>query len=358
MFDLTNQYFCKMGELSDDGLFIYNTKTNKFLYTNNGLANLWNVPQNQIETNPSVLLHFIHLEDQLHAQSCYEDFIDNPIPAKHEIRLSIAGAERFICISIFPCTDQSTLLLCGIAEDITIPKHNKIHIEQINAHKNVTLEVLAHDLKEPLGMMRLSASSMEDEVAKTGSDSMKLSLSFIKEMCERNLRLVRSMINKEFVKSSVVELKKDRVELVWMLEDLLRFYRRSHLREVKNFYFKSKQKKVYLSLDAMKFLQVINNLISNAIKFTPTNGIIELGVEEKDKVVMITVADNGFGIPQVLKPTLFERSTKELKLGLIGENSGGLGMNIIKTIVELHNGEIWFESAEGSGTIFYIQLPK
>lgn len=357
MFDLSNQYFCKMGELSSDGMFIYNTKTNKFLYLNDGFANLWNVSKAKISEQPTVVLDAVHKEDQHYALSSYEKLIDNPIPSKYEVRL-IMPEERYICVSIFPCEDQSTLLLCGMVEDISVPKRNKIHIEQINAHKNVTLEVLAHDLKEPLGMMRLSASSMEDEVAKTGSDSMKLSLSFIKEMCERNLRLVRSMINKEFVKSSVVELKKDRIELIWMLEDLLRFYRRSHLREVKSFHFNSTQEKVYISLDAMKFLQVINNLISNSIKFTPNNGVINLEVIEEAKWVLITVADNGVGIPQELRATLFDRDTKELKLGLTGENSGGLGMNIIKTIVELHDGVIWFESEVGKGSKFYIKLPK
>lgn len=357
MFDLSNQYFCKMGELSSDGMFIYNTQTNKFLYVNSGLAKLWNVDKANIFEHPSIILNAIHLEDQHHVLSSYESWIDHPIPSKYEVRL-IAPEEKYICISIFPCEDQLTLLLCGIVEDISVPKRNKIHIEQINAHKNVTLEVLAHDLKEPLGMMRLSASSMEDEVAKLGSDSMKLSLSFIKEMCERNLRLVRSMINKEFVKSSVVELKKDRIELIWMLEDLLRFYRRSHLREVKSFHFNSTHEKVYISIDAMKFLQVINNLISNAIKFTPNNGVINLEVVEQTQSVLITVADNGVGIPEELRATLFDRDTKELKLGLTGENSGGLGMNIIKTIVELHSGEIWFESEVGKGSKFYIKLPK
>jgi len=166
------------------------------------------------------------------------------------------------------------------------------------------------------------------------------------------------MINKEFVKSSVVELKKDRIELIWMLEDLLRFYRRSHLREVKTFQFNSALEKVYISLDAMKFLQVINNLISNAIKFTPTNGIINLEVEEEPDSVLITVADNGTGIPKELCKSLFDRTTKDLKLGLTGENTSGLGMNIIKTIVELHDGLIWFESEVGKGSKFYIKLPK
>ena len=357
MFDLSNQYFCKMGELSDDGMFIYNTKTNKFLYLNDGLAMLWDVAKEDVFLQPSIMLDAIHIEDQNHALLSYQKFVDNPLPSKYEVRI-LTPEEKYICISIFPCEDQLTLLICGMVEDISVPKRNKIHIEQINAHKNVTLEVLAHDLKEPLGMMRLSASSMEDEVAKTGSDSMKLSLSFIKEMCERNLRLVRSMINREFVKSSVVELKKDRIELVWMLEDLLRFYRRSHLREVKSFHFNSAQEKVYISLDAMKFLQVINNLISNAIKFTPNDGVINLEVIEEAESVLITVADNGIGIPQTLHATLFDRDTKELKLGLTGKNSGGLGMNIIKTIVELHDGIIWFESEVGKGSKFYIKLPK
>ncbi|RZL51126.1 MAG: ATPase [Pedobacter sp.] len=358
MNELNNQLFCRMGDMSKDGFFIFDTAVKNFIYFNKGLVRMWGLTKAQIEKDPSMLIDAVHPEDKEHAISCYEESIADMIPKKYEIRLLLNQKEKYIRFSIFPFVDQSTTLLCGTIEDTTVVKHNKIHIEQINAHKNITLEVLSHDLKEPLGMMRLTASVIEKELAEMGNDKLMDSLLFIQEMCERNMKLVRSMVNREFVKSSVIEIKKERTDIVWELQDVLRFYRRSHLRELKEFRFHSSDEKIYIAIDSMKFLQVINNLISNAIKFTAYGGIIGLSVQNKPKSVIVSVADNGIGIPKELQPTLFEKGLKELKLGLDGQNSGGLGMNIIKTIVELHQGVIWFESEEGKGSTFYIELPK
>lgn len=99
-------------------------------------------------------------------------------------------------------------------------------------------------------------------------------------------------------------------------------------------------------------------MISNAIKFASDGGEITLRIEEQEEHVLFTVEDNGVGIPAHLQEGLFEKFPKARRPGLKGEPSTGLGMSIIKTIVEWHNGRIWFESEENKGAIFYIELPK
>ncbi|WP_316784861.1 PAS domain-containing sensor histidine kinase [Pedobacter frigiditerrae] len=358
MDELNNQLFCQMGEISNDGYFIFNTSNHFFKYVNKAFANIWDVSMEMLKEDPKTLIPNIHPEDRDHSFSCYQECLEDGIPKKYEIRLMISEVEKYIRFSVFPLQTENSIDLCGSVEDITITKHNKIHIEQINAHKNITLEVLAHDLKEPLGMMRLTASAMEKEATELGSEVLKDSLIFIKDMCERNIKLVKGMINREFLKSAIIELKKERADLVWELQDVVRFYRRSHLRELKNFRFRCVSEHIFLAIDSMKFLQVINNLISNAIKFTPTGATIEIGLQDQPKSVVISVADNGIGIPDDLKPTLFDKGRQGVKKGLSGEDTGGLGMSIIKTIVELHGGVVWFDSEVGIGTTFYIELPK
>lgn len=105
-------------------------------------------------------------------------------------------------------------------------------------------------------------------------------------------------------------------------------------------------------------MQVITNLLSNALKFTPDSGNIRISVEDKNDNILIKVQDNGIGIPAHLQPFLFDKFTKAGRQGIHGEPSVGLGMSIIKTIVEWHNGQIWFESTEGIGTTFYIEISK
>jgi len=102
----------------------------------------------------------------------------------------------------------------------------------------------------------------------------------------------------------------------------------------------------------------INNLISNALKFTPDGGNIDLFVKENKEDIIISITDNGIGIPAKYHTTLFDKFSKARRPGLKGEPSTGLGMSIIKTIIEWHGGQIWFDSEENKGTTFYIRLPR
>ncbi|MBC6112597.1 ATP-binding protein [Pedobacter fastidiosus] len=359
MSELNNELFCKLGELSNDGYFIYEVSSNKFEYLNQSISSIWEIDVKSIKENPEILLEKIHPEDIEHVQACYEECLIDGQSKKYEFRLMHEiNREKYVRLIVSPIKEADIMYLIGTVEDTTVMRHNKIHIEQINARKNITLEVLAHDLKEPLGMMSLAASSMEDGIAQTGNRYMINSLEFIKDMCARNLLLVRSMINKEFLKSAEVEIGKERADLVWELRDVVRFYKRSGLSDTKRFSFTTSSDKIYINVDSMKFLQVINNLISNSLKFTDENGFIKVHIEDQPNSVIISVEDNGIGIPEAMQHGLFDRIPETLRPGLKGEESGGFGMSIIKAIVDLHKGKIWFKSKVGIGTTFYIELPK
>lgn len=351
--------FVEMGSLSRDGYFIFHPIGKNFEYLNDAFADIWGISTAIIKNNPEVLWQQIHPEDKEHVKDCYLECLSDNQAKKYEFRLLVAGAEKYIRTNIFPIDNGGELLLCGMMEDITVMRHNKIHIEQINARKNITLEVLAHDLQEPLGMMQMTASHMARQLRGGSQNDMMEAVDFIHELCDRNLRLVRSMINREFLKSAEVEIGKERADLVAELRDMLRFYRRSQLSETKTFQFSTSSDKIFIHLDTMKFLQVINNLISNALKFTPEpDGFIGVHIEELQNSVIVSVRDNGIGIPEHLQAGLFDRLPQTLRRGLKGEPTGGFGMGIIKAIVALHKGQIWFESEEGNGSTFYIELPK
>jgi two-component system sensor histidine kinase VicK len=110
--------------------------------------------------------------------------------------------------------------------------------------------------------------------------------------------------------------------------------------------------------DEVLFVQVFNNIISNAVKFTREGGNITVRVEEKEDSAVIRVEDDGVGIPEEMQPAVFDRFTKARRPGLWGEESVGLGMSIIKRIVELHGGKVWLESEEGKGTSIFVEIKK
>jgi len=104
--------------------------------------------------------------------------------------------------------------------------------------------------------------------------------------------------------------------------------------------------------------RVISNLISNAIKFSNKGGVINIGINELENDVEIFIKDHGIGIPEKMKPMIFNMFTEAKRSGTAGEKSFGLGLSICRQIVENHGGKIWFESKPGEGTTFFIKLPK
>jgi len=355
MAEIRNDIFFKMGSSASDGYFIFDIQQSSFTYVNDAFVLLFNCLENSIDIKQ--LWSAVHDEDKDHLQSCYEELLTDGGTKKYVFRiLSVDETVKYLkCSAYF---DQEHNEIYGVLDDFTTAQENKTHIEQINGRKNVTLEVLSHDLKEPLGMIKMAVSSMENKIGRVAEEEFKDSLQFIADVCERNLKLIRSMVNHEFLKSSVVAIKRERVDLIWELKDVVRFYKRSHLREIRNFTFSSGQEKIFMFLDSMKFMQVVNNLISNAIKFTSFGGNIEVNAEDRGETVVVSVSDNGIGIPEKIKEKLFQNEKSVLRQGLNGEESGGLGMSIIKDIVDLHHGRIWLVSEQGIGTTFYIELPK
>jgi signal transduction histidine kinase len=119
----------------------------------------------------------------------------------------------------------------------------------------------------------------------------------------------------------------------------------------------SEDKPIIAEVNHEKIWRVINNLIVNAIKFSHFNGIIRVGVAADEENVLISVADNGIGIPDDQKEIVFEMFTPAKKPGTDGEQPFGLGLSISKRIIDMHKGRIWLESKVNKGTTFFIELP-
>jgi signal transduction histidine kinase len=110
--------------------------------------------------------------------------------------------------------------------------------------------------------------------------------------------------------------------------------------------------------DAEKIDLVLSNLLSNAIKFTPENGLIEISAEDRDTVVQVTVSDNGIGIAPEHHERIFERFYQARAEHIAGHGGMGIGLTIVKYLVELQEGQVWVESEVGKGSKFFFTLPK
>jgi len=112
-----------------------------------------------------------------------------------------------------------------------------------------------------------------------------------------------------------------------------------------------------IDFDRNKIEQVLNNLISNAIKYSYPNTEINIEVEREGDFLLTKVIDQGQGIPEDEQPNIFKAFQKASTKPTAGEKSTGLGLAIAKKIVEGHKGEIWVKSEVGKGSTFYFKLP-
>jgi len=109
-------------------------------------------------------------------------------------------------------------------------------------------------------------------------------------------------------------------------------------------------------LNADAFGRVVDNLVSNALKFTPAGGRVTVALQEREGRALLSVRDTGIGIPAALHAGLFEKFSVSARPGVGGEAATGLGLFITRQIVQLHRGKVWVESQEGAGTCFFVEL--
>lgn len=341
-------------------VFAFDIDARQFMYLNPSFELIWNRTRESIFAKPASLLDNIHPDDKAHARVFYQQLLDGAALRETEIRI-LHPNKSIKWLNITPMLieqEAGRRLLAGFAEDKTTLKENQEYVKKFAAKKNSLLEILSHDLSGPLNNIQGLSSLLSKEMKAYKNPKLSKLVEMVAKTSERSVGMIREFVKQEFLEAVSVELVRERANLVGMVEQIIEQYKDAEKEIAKTFELTASPGEIFMEIDEYKFNQVINNLVSNAIKFTPDGGIIKIHIEEKEEDVLITVADNGIGIPIKYHEMLFDKFSRAKRPGLKGEPSLGLGMSLIKTIVEWHAGHIWFESQEGKGTTFYIQLPK
>ncbi|WP_246846723.1 PAS domain-containing sensor histidine kinase [Leptospira barantonii] len=220
--------------------------------------------------------------------------------------------------------------------------------------KDRLLAAVAHDLKNPISGI-LSLTELLKEQA---SDQNNLELlNMMSQAANKSLNIIQDLLQIAEMENESYKLKIERTNLNHLIQSLVK----QNLPEAE-----SKKIKLFarmgtdpipVQVELLKFQRVLENLISNSLKFTKEGGEISIHSYSQNKKAMIIVEDTGIGIPFGLQSAIFDQFTRAKRQGLKGEQTTGLGMSIVKVIVELHKGKISLESEEGIGTKFIIEIP-
>ncbi|WP_201982664.1 sensor histidine kinase [Hymenobacter rubidus] len=341
--------------------FAYDADAHRVLYVSAAYEELFpGLRREDATADLPRLLAYLPADDQAYALHCLGELITGRHCDDLLLRLQPRPdvPQRWLAVqaqrSIGPGGQH---LLSGTVQDVTVEQEYLRNADKYMAKKNTTLEILSHDLAGPFNMLQQLAEFLEERTKTLQDEQVQKMLRIMRDTCRDSVTLIRDFVDGEFMDSANVQLKRQRVDLVLALRQVMETYQQGEHLVAKHFAFRPAQPTLFVDIDNNKFLQVINNLLSNAIKFTGEGGHISVGLEQRADHALVTVADDGIGIPAHLLPVLFDRFTPARRPGLRGEKTTGLGMHIIETIVRLHKGHIWVESQENVGTTFYIKLP-
>lgn len=253
----------------------------------------------------------------------------------------------YFCISrfLFSYRADNYLKLRAIEE-------KNMEIETASRLKNEILGIVAHDLRNPLAAIRALAIMMEDD--KTMNADNQENLQMIKTSCDKATSIINDLIETAHNdKDNVFDIEE--VELNQYLLKIVDEWAKNKT-DPTNILYYGTDKPIYTHINMEKMQRVMDNLISNAIKFSGESECVEVRLRNTDGQIYIDVKDFGMGIPDSILPYIFDRFSRASRRGIRGEESVGLGLSIVKQIVEKHGGDISVTTAEKQGTTFTIHM--
>ncbi len=221
-------------------------------------------------------------------------------------------------------------------------------LQKSNQELNDFAHVVSHDLKSPLRSMNTLVNWIKEDSSEFASEEINKNFDMLLRRIDRMDLMINGILNYASIDKVGVVNKK--IELQVIVDDILDSI---HIPE--HFSITVNNKLPVVRGDSYKYIQLFQNLISNAVKYSDKeNGVIEIGCVSKGKFWQFNVTDNGIGIPEKYQEKVFQI----FQVLQESDDSTGVGLSIVKKVVDFYNGKVWVESKVGEGTTFYFTLPK
>lgn len=232
-------------------------------------------------------------------------------------------------------------------------------LQRLDDLKSDFVATVSHELRTPLTIIQEGVALINDRILGDVNEKQVSILSQVLENIARLTRIIDGLLDISKLEAGEMELKRSSVDIAKFINKI-----------IEDFQSKAKEKKIVLKTslskkvsrvyaDSDKLIQILTNLVSNSLKFTPANGKITVRADDDaDGSVMISVSDTGVGMSGGDVSKLFNKFQQFDRVHGPGEKGTGLGLSISKKIVELHGGRIWAESKVKKGSTFCFTIPK
>jgi signal transduction histidine kinase len=229
-------------------------------------------------------------------------------------------------------------------------------LANLNRIKDDFLITLNHEIKTPLTTIKGFVSLLLSEESGSLNDQQISFLNIINQATNRLINIITNLLDiSKLNNESSLEFEK--INLIEIVENAVILMKIKAYTKSITINFEKNYNEIYVLGDKPYLLQALNNLIDNAIKYSPNSSVVNVKVFDRESVVVCMVEDFGYGIDDEDKKYIFEKFFRA-KNTMLNTEGSGLGLSIAKTIIEKHNGKIWFESQKGKGSRFYFALPK
>lgn len=229
----------------------------------------------------------------------------------------------------------------------------KEKLEELNRVKDKLFSVVSHDIKGPLSSLKLSLALTK--IDKLSSDEFKTVSIEIEDHLDKTTSFIENLLQWAKLQLKAESMKPAQLDLDEMINETLELLDAELKQKVINV-DKNIQPNLYAHADHMMIQSVLKNLITNAVKFTPVGGSINLGGKVEANQIVMSISDTGDGIPPIHRNKIFTLESVTTP-GTKDEAGTGLGLFLCKEFIERNHGKIWYESEEGTGTTFHFSLP-
>ncbi|MDK6809603.1 cell wall metabolism sensor histidine kinase WalK [Ligilactobacillus agilis] len=280
-----------------------------------------------------------------------------------EIILDLSDAEHEQILNAYFSLIQRE---SGFISGLVCVLHDVTEQQKIDRERRQFVSNVSHELRTPLTSMRSYIEALNDGAWKDPEVAPQF-LKVTQDETDRMIRMINDLLSLSRMDSGRLQLELELVNLNELFNYILNRFdmmldkdnNDTRDTKTKNYTIKRDftKRDLWVEIDTDKFIQVVDNIMNNAIKYSPDGGVITCRLLETHNHVILSITDQGLGIPKKDLSHVFDRFFRVDKARSRAQGGTGLGLAISKEVIALHHGKIWVDSIEGKGSTFYISLP-
>lgn len=313
----------------------------------------------------AVIDQMIHPEDQESTAKDFLDIIENKANGGAQYRHRHKNGS-WVYLEAFGTNQLDNPAIKSVVlnvRDITERKHaeqiikeNEIRLRELNATKDRFFSIIAHDLKSPFNSIVGFSNLILEQIHNQDFKEIERYATVIQESSERAMNLLMNLLEWSQAQTGKIEFNPQNIDLVTIITDVIEMSNDS-AQQKSIAILKKLPHNLPVVADKAMINTILRNLISNGIKFTNPGGELIISTEQKEKQLIVSVADNGVGMKNEDIDKLFRIDYSHTTIGTNKETGTGLGLLLCKELIEMQGGKIWIESEVEKGSVFNFSIP-